>query len=64
MGHRSWNISFMEYGSRWRNGRRLVHEFLNTRAVTNFDDYQRKHAYRLLLLLAESPEDFINHIQL
>ena len=54
----------MGYGDLWKKGRRLFHEFLNARATIKFDDYQRKHAYRLLLGLAESPEDFSDHIEL
>ena len=37
---------------------------MNPRAVTAFDDYQRKHAYRFLLCLAETPGDFLDHIEL
>ena len=54
----------MEYGDLWKNCRRLCNEFLNARAVAKFDDYQRKHAHRLLLDLAESPENFSDHIEL
>ena len=57
-------MSLMKYGNEWRNARRLLHEFMNPRAVTTFDDYQRKHAYRFLLRLAETPGDFLNHIEL
>ena len=57
-------IAMMGYGDLWKKGRRLFHEFLNARATIKFDDYQRKHAYRLLLGLAESPEDFSDHIEL
>jgi cytochrome P450 len=64
MGQYSWSLALMEYGARWRNCRRLVYEFLNPKAVTNFDDYQRKHAYRFLSKLAESPEDFLDHAEL
>lgn len=64
MGHRSWNIGIMGYGSLWKNCRRLLHEFLNARAVTKFDEYQRKHTDRLLSRLAEVPEDFPDHIEL
>ena len=54
----------MRYGSDWRNSRRLLHEFLNAKAVANFDEYQRKHAYRFLTRLAESPENFLDHTKL
>jgi hypothetical protein len=64
MGHYSWNIGVIGYGNLWKNSRRLLHEFLNVRAATNFDDYQRKHAQRLLPLLVESPENFSDHIEL
>ena len=63
MGLYAWNIA-MSYGNPWRDGRRLLHEFLNPRAVTNFDDYQRKHAYRLPLQLVESPENLSDHVEL
>lgn len=64
MGHPSWNVAIMEYGNLWKNSRRLLHEFLSPKAVTRFDDYERKHAYRLLLHLSESPDDFSDHIEL
>ena len=54
----------MQYGGLWKNCRRLFHEFLSARAVTKFDDYQRKHAYRLLLHLVESPEELFDCIEL
>jgi hypothetical protein len=60
----SWAVSFMEYGNLWRNSRKLLHEFLNVRAVTEFDDYQRKHAHRLLSRLVESPQNFFDHAEL
>ena len=60
----SWNIVTASYGSRWRRGRRLFHEFLNIKAVENFDGYQYKHAYRFLSRLADAPDEFLNHTQL
>ena len=64
LGLYSWDIGVMEYGTEWRNGRRVLHEFLNLRAVTRFDEYQYKHAHRLLLRLTECPGDFAQHIEL
>ena len=60
----SWAVSFMEYGNLWRSSRRLLHEFLNMRAVIEFDEYQRKHAIRMLSHLGESPDRFFNHAEL
>ena len=64
MGLCSWNIAVIEYGNMWKSRRKLLHKFLNVRAVTQFDDYQRKHAYRLLSNLAVSPERFLDHAEL
>lgn len=63
MGLYSWNMGFMEYGDQLKNCRRLLHEFLNPRAVVTFDEYQREHAYNLLSRLVESPDDFFDHVQ-
>ena len=54
----------MRYGSGWRNGRKLLHDFLNIRAVENLSEYQRKSAHLLLSRLVKSPEDFFGHIKL
>ena len=60
----SWGIPILGYGNRWRKGRRLFHEFFNMKATTSLDGYKRKYACRLLSLLAETPSDFLDHIQL
>ena len=60
----SWDMVGFSYGNQWRRARRLFHEFLNVNAVTNFDRYQHKHAYRFLSRLAETPEDFFDHAKL
>lgn len=64
MGQYTWAIPMMQYGELWKNGRKLLHEFFNPRAVTEYDEHQRKHAHRLLLRLGESPEHFLDHAEL
>ena len=64
MGHYAWNVAIVGYGNWWKNCRRFLHEFLSPRAVIRFDDYQRKHASRFILRLAESPSDFFRHTEL
>ena len=54
----------LPYGNKWKRGRRLFHEFFNVKEVTNFDDYQRKHARRFISRLSQTPEDFLAHSQL
>ena len=60
----SWNFVQNGYGSHWRRCRRLFHEFLNVKAVSKFDDYVNKHTRRFLSQLAETPDSFLDHIQL
>ena len=57
-------MAVARYGSKWKKARRLFHDFFNTKAVTNFDDYQRKHIYRFISRLSQTPEDFLAHAQL
>ena len=64
MGAYSWAIPILGYGNRWKRGRRLFHEFFNTKVATNFDGHQRKCAHRLVSLLSQTPEDFLDHAQL
>ena len=64
MGMYSWNIGFIGYGDKWRRGRRIFHQFFNMKAVTNFDDYQRKYTYRFISLLSQTPEGFLDHAKL
>ena len=53
-----------EYGDRWRSSRRLLHEFLNVRAVKDFDDLQYHYSRDFALRLSESPEDLWGHMKL
>jgi len=64
MDVQSWNFGITSYGSQLKSCRRLFHEFLNANAVSKFDDYVNKHTCRLLSHLAETPADFMGHIQL
>jgi len=54
----------MPYGREWKNGRKLLWEFMNPRAIVKFDGYQRKYTHRLLSCLAETPKHFLNHVKL
>lgn len=64
MGETSWNMSIMKYGREWKDSRKLFNGFMNPRAVVQFDGYQRKHAHRLLSRLVETPQDFVEHVNL
>ena len=61
----SWDFALNSYGTQlWRRSHRIFHEFLNPNAVSRFDDYLSKHTCRFLSLLAETPDDFLDHAQL
>ena len=60
----SWDFNMLDYGSQLRRCRRLFHEFLNVNAVSRFDNYLNKHTCRFLSRLAQTPDDFLGHIQL
>lgn len=61
----SWGVALLGYRSKiWKRARRLFHEFFSTKAVTKFDDYQRKYAHRFISRLDEAPDDFLDHCKL
>ena len=60
----SWSVDVAGYGSAWRRRRHLFHKFFSAKAVTNFDDYQRKHAHRFISRLSRTPDDFLDHTKL
>ena len=60
----SWSLPLTDYGDRWKSGRRLLHEFLNIRAVKDYDSQQYHHSRDFILRLSESPEDLWDHMKL
>ena len=64
MGLNKWALVAFEYGERWRNHRRLFHQFFNIGAMGRYDEDQRKMASRLLKNLNDDPADFHHHIRL
>ncbi|CAL1706628.1 unnamed protein product [Somion occarium] len=55
-------IAFMEYGSRWRNWRRAVHDILSPDACAKHQPIQRAEASKLMYDLLENPKQFYTHI--
>jgi len=60
----SWALTPADYGDRWKSGRRLLHEFLNIRAVKDYDNQQYYNSRDFILRLSESPEDLWDHVKL
>ena len=59
-----WPLGFMPHGNRSRTHRRLFRRFFNVSAVERFDRRLFKGFRDFLRRLAESPEDFADHIRL
>ena len=54
----------MPYGTKWRQHRRPFHQLVNSSALPKFYPIFNEEIVVLLRKLHESPEDFLEHIQL
>ncbi|KAF5341606.1 hypothetical protein D9758_014087 [Tetrapyrgos nigripes] len=63
VGQSSWNIGFMRYGDFWRAGRKVFHQELNPRALVTYRSSITSATQKLLLLLLDKPDDFLNHLR-
>ncbi|KAK1227286.1 hypothetical protein PQX77_009703 [Marasmius sp. AFHP31] len=65
MGLMDWNwaTSLMRYSDWWRIHRRTFHQYFQPRAVPEYYPVQRAATADLMNKLAESPEDFFEHVQ-
>ncbi|KAF5338671.1 hypothetical protein D9758_018031 [Tetrapyrgos nigripes] len=67
----SWNIGLMRYGDFWRGhtdlyraaGRKIFHRELGPRALGAYQPSIASATQKLLLLLLDKPEDFLNHLR-
>ncbi|EMD33935.1 hypothetical protein CERSUDRAFT_107728 [Gelatoporia subvermispora B] len=57
----TWNPVMMRYGAHWRQHRRLIHKYWNEEAIRTYEPVQLAKARKLLSLLLQSPEDFVEH---
>jgi len=64
MGAAEWGVSFMPYGPRWRIHRKLLHDFINTSTIKDYDGNQVKAVSNFLVNLRRKPEAFREHIHL
>ena len=61
-----WDQSLVlsPYGERFRDIRRLMHQFIGTeKLVSNFSDVQEQEAKRFLRRLADKPTKFEDHVK-
>ena len=60
----SWDFSFahLEYGHRWREHRRMFHQFFNQVVVGEHLPVQTKEMRALLGRILDSPERTVEHV--
>lgn len=58
------NLVFMEYGSRWKQYRRALHQHLQKNAVYKYWPIQVRGVRLFLESLLDSPDDFSDNIKL
>ncbi|OCH85716.1 CyP450 monooxygenase [Obba rivulosa] len=57
----AWNPVMMRYGAYWRQHRRLIHKYWNEDAIKTYEPVQMAKARKLLSLLLQDPENFVEH---
>lgn len=60
----NWSFGLMQYGMGWRKHRRPFHQLVNSNALPKFYPIFNEQIVDLLRKLNESPEQFLEHIQL
>ncbi|EMD40149.1 hypothetical protein CERSUDRAFT_63625 [Gelatoporia subvermispora B] len=58
-----WTPAMMKYGQKWRNHRRLFHQYFNQGAVKQYTPQDRVYAQKLLRYLYEEPKNFAHDIR-
>ncbi|KDQ53918.1 hypothetical protein JAAARDRAFT_416633 [Jaapia argillacea MUCL 33604] len=58
----SWNFSFLPYGPKWRNHRRVFHQYFNQHAIEPYKPIQLRESRAFLRRLLDKPEEFGDHI--
>lgn len=54
-------MSLVPYGDRWRGIRRIFHQYMNAKAVTQYRSIQDVEVKKFLVRLLENPKDFSKH---
>ncbi|PPR01296.1 hypothetical protein CVT24_006371 [Panaeolus cyanescens] len=58
-----FNMTFFNYGERWKEQRRLMHQNLNNRAVREWRQLQTDVTHRFLKKLVPNPNDWLYRIE-
>ena len=58
-----WMLTFIPYGTFWKDARRAFHRGLGNEAVKSYVDVEVAAARNLLVRLHKSPELFMDHLR-
>ncbi|KAA1467206.1 CyP450 monooxygenase [Dentipellis sp. KUC8613] len=59
-----WSVGFTPYNEWWKHSRRLFHQYFQPSAVVRFQPKKLRATHNFLRRLADSPEDFRDHVRL
>ncbi|EMD33335.1 hypothetical protein CERSUDRAFT_67997 [Gelatoporia subvermispora B] len=62
MGY-GWSFVLMQYGTRWRRYRRMMHQYFNASSVENYKPSQVTEIRQLLRKLHNDPKNYFKHIR-
>lgn len=58
-----WNLAFMPYGERWREHRRLFHQYFQPSVVPRYRPKLATETQKFISRLHRSPEDWLRHVR-
>ncbi|KIP04386.1 hypothetical protein PHLGIDRAFT_25626 [Phlebiopsis gigantea 11061_1 CR5-6] len=58
-----WNLAFMEYGDKWRDHRRMFHQYFQPSVVPNYRPKIALETRKFIGRLHNSPEDWLRHVR-
>lgn len=59
-----FNLVLMRNTSRWRNSRKIFHQYFNESATMDLRPVQEQQTHSLLLRLLQTPDEFLEHVRL
>ena len=59
----NWVISFMPYGTRFRERRAFIHRFLQPSVLHDYIALQTEEVHRMLRDILDSPSGYDKHVQ-
>ena len=58
-----FNMTFYNYGAKWKEHRRVMHQNLNNRAVREWRGLQQDATTKFLKMLEKNPSDWLHRVE-